>query len=238
VLTRTWAVPEQQPMTAVCARLEEVIRRHAPWFVSISSLTEHTRAIGWALPDTVQGAEDRCPPEWQSALARAMLAEHLSVRHIPTLLDRLLDLDPRPPAPGVVRLREGPTPVQQAGSVGRLPPPAVAVSLLRQRKYEGTVRMQDNDPRLQRHELDALVEERLSQLLSSPDHDEAAEVLETVAAEIRRWHPSFPTVPLVVQAREIRSWLHDWLQPEFPDLRIYAAQEIPPGIAATALPGP
>lgn len=232
VRTRTWAVAEDRPLTGVCHRLEFLIRRHPAWFISMSTIEEIMSPLRLALPDTVRGAADRCPPEWQSALARALLDEGMSVRHVPTLLDRLIDLDPEPRPPGVVRLREGPTPVERLGTVERLPRPGRAVPLLRQRQLEGALRMRDGDPTIARRDLDPALEDELAHLIADEDGDHE-EVLERVTAAVHRWMDDDPGVPLVVRSPDLRDRLLDELKAEFPDLVIYAVQELPPGTLAS-----
>jgi hypothetical protein len=207
-----------RPLDEVHDELHTVLQRHASRLVSLTGLTEVLEPLRWALPDTIRDVEKRYSGRWLAAVARALVAEGISVRHPATLLDWLLDLDPTAAPPGSVRLSEGPVPVAAVRSPARLPAPRDAVALLRRRWLEEHCRIVPQEITLAVHQLSP-------EALSAAPSEGAAD---QIADEIRPEVALHPHAPLVVPSLPVRSWLLGEVRSEFPDLRVLAVQEIPP----------
>jgi hypothetical protein len=224
VVTSLWHLGDGEGLDRVAELLEQVLRRRAAWFVSLTGLDELVGQL-LALPDTVQAVQARYPRAWLSAVGRACLEERLSLRRIATLLDWIIDLDPGPLPAEDVRLTEGPAPIGWADG-DEFPSPRDTVALLRERWMEElTTTLPLSGPeRVYRlpGELERAAE---TGLLAT---DESA--LEEVTAAVRTMLAESQPPPLVVPTLAARSRLRDALDPEFPGLLVWAEQAIPPSV--------
>lgn len=235
---RTWPrhLPTGGGLAAVAAALTVAVRTRAHWFVSTAAVEEMTSRLALALPDTVAAVRALYPVEWLTALTRAAVDEGSSLRHLATVLDRLLDLDLHPP-PDLLRLREGGA-SRGAVPVAALPHPRDALALVRQQAAEERWRTGTSSPTtVLEPSADLRAEVRARAAEGTLRVGDVA--AERVAAEVRAARAAARGLPLVADSLPLRAWLRASLRSEFPDLRVLARTEVPPGadVAVVTLEG-
>jgi hypothetical protein len=232
VVTPLTHLGEGEGLDKVVTVLEQVLRRRAAWFVSLTELEELIGQLR-ALPDTVDAVQVRYPRAWLAAVGRAALDEGLSLRQVCPLLDWAIDLDPGRLPAGDIRLVEGPAPIGWADG-DQAPSPRDAVSLIRQRSMEELARALPPGPPQYVYRLPTDLEQAAEAgSLMSDDS-----VVERAAAAVRTMLARNRPSCIGVSTLAARSALREALAPEFPHLEVRAVQEYPPSVRLIELPPP
>ena len=234
---RTWPyhLPTGGGLAAVADSLKVAVRNRAHWFVSTDAVQEMNGKLALALPDTLTAVRALYPVEWLTALARVAVDEGTSLRHLATILDRLLDLDLHPRAE-LLRLREGGA-YRSGVPIEDLPHPRDALALVRQLAAEERWRTGRSGSRTVL-ELSAGLDEAVRALAEEGRLHVGDTEAERAAAQVRAMGDRSVEYPLVADSLAVRAWLRESLRSEFPDLRVLARSEIPPGADVTFVRAP
>ncbi|WNB87290.1 hypothetical protein [Cellulomonas sp. ATA003] len=225
---RTWPdrLPTGAGLAAVADALAVAVRTRADWFISTDAVEEMTGRLALALPDTLEAVRALYPLEWLTGLTRVAVDEGTSLRHLATILDRLLDLDLHPHAE-LLRLREGGA-YRSGVPIEALPHPRDAIALVRQQAAEERWRTGSSRPTTALELSTGL--QRAVQALATEGRLRVGDVqAEHAAAQVRAMGHLAREHPLVADSLAVRAWLRESLRSEFPDLRVLARREIPPG---------
>jgi hypothetical protein len=210
--------------------LDERVRAHPSWFVSLTDVRRTIEGLRLAVPDLVAAAMDRYEEPQLSLFARTFVDEQVPVRNATRLLALLLDTPSPSTGRDMVRLAE---PSRRTDQQSERLGPRGLVSRTRQEINEEAARGRPNLATVPYHRLPDDLDETMAAIelgdvgLRAEERAAALALLVGPAEEALRADHEDGTalVTATVRSRSVVSRLLTW---QYPEVAVLAAEEFPP----------
>jgi hypothetical protein len=222
-------LPDGAGIEPLIALLDQRVRAHPSWFVSLTDVRQTIEGLRLALPDLVAATLDRYDEAHLSLLARTLVDERVPVRNAARLLVLLLDTPSPSTGRDMVRLAE---PSRRTDQQPERPGPRGLVSYGRQQINEEAARTRPGLATVPYARLPVDLDEAMAAIelgdvgLRAEQRADALTQLVERAEEVLRAGDGEPAIVTAThKSRTVVSRLLTW---QYPEIAVLAAEEFPP----------